>query len=168
MALGVVIVVLIALFLLFRLLIYLSNVRPEIYKSRHVYADHSEVPEKPFFSKKYLLAGKPDLVIHDADGYAPVEIKSGFRPHKPYGNHVLQLASYCLLLEENGKKPKHGLLQYNSGAPFKIDYTSELKKDTLAIMQAMRNSIKENRVFAEGHDSNRCSWCRENGVYGNN
>ena len=162
MALGIVIAALIALFLLFRLLIYLSNVQPEIYKSRHVYADHSEVPQRPFFSKKYLLAGKPDLVIHNADGYAPVEVKSGFRPHKPYGNHILQLASYCLLLEENGKKPKHGLLQYNSGVPFKIDYTDELKKNTLAIIQVMRKSVKENKLFAEGHDSDICKWCAEN------
>ena len=162
MVLGIIVVILIALFLLFRLLIYLSNVRPEIYKSKHVYADHSEVPKKPFFSKEYLLAGKPDLVIHNADGYAPVEIKSGFMPHKPYRNHVLQLASYCLLLEENGKKPKHGLLQYNSGAPFKIDYTSKLKKDVITIMQVMRKGIKEKKLFAKGHDSGSCKWCAEN------
>ena len=167
MTLGTVIATLIVLYLLFRLLIYLSNVQPEIYKSKYVYADHSEVPEQPFFSKKYLLAGKPDLVIQNADGYAPVEVKSGFRPNRPYGNHVLQLVSYCLLLEENGKKPKHGLLQYNNGAPFKIDYTSEMKKDAIAIMQVMRKSIKEKKLFAEGHNSESCKWCIENKIYGN-
>lgn len=66
-----------------------------------VYSDLDR-PGKALFSKRYGIAGKPDYIIKDgaSNAHIPVEIKSG-QAYKPYRNHVLQLAAYCLLVEEN-------------------------------------------------------------------
>ena len=156
-----IIIGLIAIFLIIRLLIYLSKVQPEIYKSKSVYADHSKVPEKAFFSKIYLLAGKPDLIAKNNDGTFPVEIKSGHKPNEPYKNHIMQLVSYCLLLENNGNKPKYGLLQYQNGSPFKIYYTVEIRKELVSTIMNMRKSVLGKKLIINGHDKDRCHYCNK-------
>jgi len=156
-----IIIGLIGIYAIVRIIIYFSKVQPEIYKSKSVYKDHSEVPEKPFFSKTYLLTGKPDLIVKNKDGTFPVEIKSGYRPNKPYKNHIMQLASYCLLLENNGSKPKHGLLQYKNGSPFKIDYTTELRKEVIKTIIDMRKSVLGNELIVSEHDKDRCGYCNK-------
>ncbi len=152
---------LIVIYFIIKLIIYLSKVQPEIYKSKSTYSDHSHVPEKAFFSKIYLLAGKPDLIVKNNDGTVPVEIKSGHRPIKPYRNHIMQLASYCLLLENNGNKPKYGLLQYRNGSPFKIDYTTELRKEVVKTIIDMRKSVLGKELIVDEHDKERCSYCNK-------
>ena len=135
----------------------LMNVQKEVYSGKASYADHSSVPEKPFFSRKYLLAGKPDLIIRNKDGVVPVEVKSGRRPYRPYRNHVMQLASYCLLLEESGYGDiSYGLLQYRDGSPFRVEYTEELKHELEGIMKDMRQSLSGNHLVENGHDRGRC------------
>ena len=151
---------LIAIYVIIRIIIYFSKVRPEIYKSESIYADHSKVPEKAFFSKIYLLAGKPDLIVKNDDGTFPVEVKSGRKPEKAYKNHIMQLASYCLLLENNGNKPKYGLLQYQNGSPFKIDYTAELRSELVKTIMNMRKSILGKKLIISGHDKDRCHYCK--------
>lgn len=151
---------LIVVYVIIKVVIFFSKVQPEIYKKKSIYADHSEVPEKPFFSKTYLLAGKPDLIVKKKDSVIPVEIKSGFRPNKPYKNHVMQLASYCLLLERTGKKPEYGLLQYQNGNPFKVDYTEELRKELVRVIMDMRKSILKKELIVSEHDRRKCSYCK--------
>jgi len=155
-----IIIGLIVIYAIVRVIIYFSKVQPEIYKSKSIYSDHSEVPERPYFSKTYLLAGKPDLIVKNKYGTFPVEIKSGHRPNKPYKNHIMQVASYCLLLENDGKKPDYGLLQYQNGSPFKVHYTTELRKEVVKTIIDMRKSILGNEIIAGGHDKNGCSYCK--------
>ena len=156
-----IIIGLIVIFAIVRVIIYFSRVQPEIYKSKSIYSDHSEVPERPFFSKTYLLVGKPDLIVKNKEGTFPIEIKSGYRPNKPYKNHIMQLASYCLLLDNDGKKPEYGLLQYRNGSPFKINYTTELRKEVVKTIIDMRKSILGKEIIDNEHDKDRCSYCNK-------
>ena len=57
-----------------------------------------------------------------------MEIKHSRRPNQPYFSHVMQLVSYCLLVEEDrGEKPKYGFIQYKGGQAFSVPYTEKMK-----------------------------------------
>ncbi len=120
-----------------------SKVPSVAYKNKSIYSDHRERPVKALFSSKYKLAGKPDFILHTKDGLLPLEIKSSRRPYRPYFSDVMQLVSYCLLLEERGDKPRYGFLQYKSGKAFSVPYTEGLKSHLLKVMGEMRACVKE-------------------------
>lgn len=128
----------IILFILF-VLLKLTKVPHQVYKSKTIYSDHKERPEKALFSSKYGLTGRPDFILHTKDGLLPLEIKRSKRPNQPYFSHVMQLISYCLLIEEEkGARPKYGFIQYKWGKPFSIQYTERMKSSLLKTMQEMR------------------------------
>ena len=134
------------------------GVSKEIYRNKSVYSD-IERPEKALFSKKHLLAGKPDSILYTKDGLVPVEVKSSNRPIKPYYSHVMQLASYCLLLEMESKRPRHGLIQYADGEPFKVPYTDELRNNVIVTMEKMRGHIYRKELIEEGCGREGCGVC---------
>jgi CRISPR-associated exonuclease Cas4 len=66
-------------------------------------------------SERYRLAGRPDLVRRGPGGVlVPVELKSRPAPARgPFPSHLVQLAAYCLLIEETtGRAPPFGVLRY--------------------------------------------------------
>lgn len=77
-----------------------TKVPTQVYKSKSIYSDHKERPVEALFSSKYGLVGKPDFILHTKDGLLPLEIKHSNKPIQPYFSHVMQLISYCLLMEE--------------------------------------------------------------------
>ena len=88
------------------------------------------------------MVGKPDFILHTKDGLLPLDIKHSKRPSKPYFSHIMQLISYCLLIEEvKGTRPKYGFLQYKGGQPFSITYTEGMKSSLIKTMQEMRDYI---------------------------
>tara|TARA_Y100000310_G_C20681497_1_gene816221 strand:- start:2773 stop:3282 length:510 start_codon:yes stop_codon:yes gene_type:complete len=140
-----------------------TKVPKQLYKSKSVYSDHREKPEKAFFSQRYRLTGKPDFILHTKDGLLPLEIKHSSRPEQPYFSHVMQLVSYCLLMEEEkGVKPKYGFIQYKGGQPFSVPYTEAMKEKLLEIMGEMRGFIEAGEgpeVVRKG----RCGKCNREG-----
>jgi CRISPR-associated exonuclease Cas4 len=107
---------------------------------RVVYADTGDwrTPDAPFFSAAYGLTGKPDYLVETRAGLIPVEVKSSAAPSHPYASHVLQLAAYCLLVEESeGHAPPHGLIKY-ADAVFEVAYTPMLRGELLELLDAMR------------------------------
>jgi len=56
--------------------------------------------DRTLFAPAYQLIGKPDYLVRRGDEITPVEVKSGRAPRRPWEGHVLQLAAYCLLVEE--------------------------------------------------------------------
>ncbi|MBI2649937.1 CRISPR-associated protein Cas4 [Candidatus Woesearchaeota archaeon] len=136
-----IIVVSIILLILF-VLLKSTKVPTQVYKSKAVYSDHKEKPIEALFSPKYGLVGKPDFILHTKDGLLPLEIKHSNRPNQPYFSHVMQLVSYCLLIEEvKGIKPQYGFIQYKGGRPFSIPYTEKMKSFLIKTMQEMRGYI---------------------------
>ena len=106
------------------------------------------------------LVGKPDYLVEQDDGtIIPVEIKSSPAPRRPYEGQVLQLAAYCLLVEENyGVRPPYGILQYRDGA-FAIDYTDDLEADLLDLLAEMRAARAEDDPVPDHDDPRRCAAC---------
>jgi len=138
-------------------------------RGRVVYADTGDwrPPDKALFSDTYGLTGKPDYLVQTRAGLIPVEVKSGATPPAPYPSHVLQLAAYCLLVEEtSGRAPPYGLIRYPD-ALFEVDYTPALRRELLNLLNAMRRTLHTQNVLRavggdvpRSHDDpRRCAGC---------
>ncbi|MFV0503021.1 MAG: PD-(D/E)XK nuclease family protein [Lachnospirales bacterium] len=79
--------------------------------------DNCQICNKLLKSKKYLLQGKPDLILKhfQCNNYVVVELKSGssLKDKKPKSNDLMQLVTYFLITEDLFKKPKFGKLIYS-------------------------------------------------------
>ncbi len=111
-------------------------------------------------AQRLRLVGKPDYLVEQHDGtIIPVEVKSSAAPARPWEGQVLQLAAYCLLVEENfGVRPPYGILQYRDEA-FAIDFTDELEADLLAVLDEMRDARHETDPEPDHADRRRCAGC---------
>lgn len=130
---------------------------------RLVYADASQSdwrpPAKPLYSARYRLVGKPDYLVRTGEGIIPVEVKSAPAPDIPYLGHLLQLAAYCLLVEETtGQTPPHGLLKY-ADALYEIDFTAELRAELLDTLAEMRRARLARNVPRPHDQANKCARC---------
>lgn len=111
-------------------------------RGRLVYGDTGrwERTREPFYSRRYQLTGRPDYLVRVGNTWVPVEVKSGQAPPEPYEGHVLQLAAYCLLVEEEfGVRPSYGLLRYDD-ATLQIPYDKPLRRRLLDTLEAMRQA----------------------------
>ena len=115
--------------------------------------------ERPLFSRRHRLTGRPDYLVATGKDLIPVEVKSGSAPPQPYPAHILQLAAYCLLVEEQeGRAPAYGILKYGDRA-FEIDYTSSLRSELLRVLDDIRRDLGA-RDVARSHDqAARCRGC---------
>lgn len=115
--------------------------------------------ERPLFSQRYRLTGRPDYLVRNPHGLIPVEIKSGPGPEQPYPAHILQLAAYCLLVEEQeGRAPPYGILKYRDRG-FELDYTPVLRARLLQQLDAMRQGLHANEVDRSHQEPARCQGC---------
>lgn len=119
--------------------------------------------EDPLLSRRYGLVGKPDYLVQVTEnGQAitiPVEVKSHKRPAVVYENHTLQLATYCLLVEEKFKTtPPYGILHY-ANATLKIEFTEQLRYQVLAAAEAIRRARTAPDVARSHTDPKRCQHC---------
>ena len=115
--------------------------------------------EKPLFSHRHRLTGRPDYLVRTGQSLIPVEVKSRTAPAQPYRSHVLQLAAYCLLVEEQeGRTPPYGILKYRDRA-FEIDYTPALRRELLTTLDRIRRDRYARRVDRSHDDPGRCRGC---------
>lgn len=132
-------------------------------RGRIVYADTGEwsTVARPYFSPTHRLTGKPDYLVETRKGPVPVEVKHTKVPPdgQAYEAHIMQLASYCLLVEEaHGKRPPYGLIRYQD-ALIQIDYTPALRRTLLAVMADMRKGHSRRSVRRSHEDAARCMAC---------
>jgi len=134
-------------------------------KGKIVYSDTGalEQVDRPLVSRRYGLVGKPDYLMrvdHDGGGMTvPVEVKSRKSPSSPYASHVLQLATYCLLVEDKLKaRPPYGLLRY-ADATFEIPFTDGLRQEVLRTADSIRRARQAASVHRQHDDSARCRGC---------
>jgi CRISPR-associated exonuclease Cas4 len=129
---------------------------------RIVYSDTSSwgKVEDPIYDPFYDLAGKPDYVIHKNGSWIPVEVKSMRAPLLPYSSHVLQLAAYCLLIEQTKNiRPSHGILHYRDRT-FAIEYNDDLKKKLIDKLVQMRKYDQKREGPPRSHElPTRCRSC---------
>jgi len=133
---------------------------------RLVYSDTGrweDVPE-PLYAPSANLAGRPDYLVRRRKRIIPVEVKSTAAPGKPYRSHVLQLAAYCLLVEEAyGERPPYGLLHYapadGQERTFAVHYTRALERELLDTLEWMREDWQHRRADRDHDDPARCRSC---------
>ena len=130
-------------------------------QGRVIYADTGAWSrcEQPLFSRRYLLTGRPDYLVDDRRAKIPVEVKSTPSPPSPYRSHVLQLAAYCLLVEEEyGQSPPYGIIKYHDQA-YAIEYTAQLRDQLLSVLAEMRQHLDADDVYPSHANPNRCLSC---------
>lgn len=152
---------LLALGLLLLWLARRGRVRSGLPEGRVVYTDTSgwRRPERPLFSSRLRITGKPDYLVDDGDGIIPIEVKSGHAPARPYDSHLLQLAAYCLLVDETyRRRPSHGIIKYDNRA-FEIEYTAALEEELMATVEDMRLDLKTGGATRNHADPRRCRAC---------
>ena len=127
-------------------------------EGRITYTDLNK-PAKPLFSANLGLVGKPDYIVERNGKYIPVEVKSG-KARSPYRNHMLQLATYCLLIEEiyNQTVP-FGVLTYSDGQQFKIPFGIELREEITKTLKEMRMQLASKSVNRNHTTPARCKFC---------
>jgi CRISPR-associated exonuclease Cas4 len=127
-----------------------------------IYADTSrwQRAERPLFSREHQLTGKPDYLVRGNRAIVPVEVKSSRTPADgPREGHLLQLAAYCLLVEETeGVRPTFGIIKYADEA-FRVDNTPELDRALLATLDAMRRDLARGQAQRSHADPARCRRC---------
>ena len=133
-------------------------------KGRVVYMDMDKAhpPKGTLVSKRWRLLGKPDYLITTDEGIIPVEVKSAALPRngQPYAGHVLQLAAYCLLVEEvYGKRPPFGYIRYRDGQAVQVPYTNELETWLLTTLKEMHAAERARHVHRSHESPLRCQRC---------
>ena len=130
-------------------------------QGRVVYTDTGgwRRPERSLFSRRFLLTGKPDYLVDRGDHLIPVEVKSRQAPQQPYASHMLQLATYCLLVEEAyGHRPPYGIIKY-ADRSFQVDYEPGLKEELLRTLDRMRADLAVGKASRRHNQSHRCTAC---------
>ncbi len=134
---------------------------------RLIYADTNEAwspNDKPLYSATYRLTGKPDYLVEMPEAPIPVEVKSTPTPKIPYLGHLLQLAAYCLLVEETtGRPPPYGLLKY-ADALYEVDFTQELRRELLDTLAEIRQAHVAETVNRDHDQPNKCLSCGFNEI----
>lgn len=111
-------------------------------------------------SKRFGLRGRPDVVLRIDGQLVPVEVKTGRVPRGPLFSHILQLAAYCLILEDvKGSPPPYGILQYGKSIRHEIDYDEELRALLLAKLKEMRAGLRTGDVHRNHIRPGKCASC---------
>ena len=132
-------------------------------RARVVYADTGawKKVERPLFSRRYALAGKPDYVLEDRGATIPVEVKPHRTAPVPRESDVMQLAAYGLLVEETSGRDRavpYGLLKYRN-AVFQVDLTDELRAELFDLLDALRLDSDARDIARSHAEPRRCRAC---------
>jgi CRISPR-associated exonuclease Cas4 len=118
---------------------------------------------EPLVSRRYGLVGRPDYLVtlagRGGSSIVPVEVKSARSPSRPHASHVLQLAAYCLLVEDVfGERPSFGLLRY-ANATLHIPFTAQLRQQVLDTAAEIRAGRTATALPRSHTDAGRCRAC---------
>ena len=129
-------------------------------KGQVVYADTEQWrASPPLHAPRLALRGKPDYVVKVGNDLIPIEVKPGRRSLEPYEADIMQLAAYCLLIEETlGRRPPYGLLRYREQT-FRLPYDAALRDRLLATLDEMRADLTARDVPRSHDDPTRCRFC---------
>ncbi|MCJ7606923.1 MAG: CRISPR-associated protein Cas4 [Thermoplasmata archaeon] len=132
-------------------------------KIEYIDIDHSKV----FRSESNGLSGRPDYVIrldNEGETLIPVEEKKGRTPRGPLFSHIMQLAAYCLLIEETtGIAPPYGILKYPE-QEHQIEYNEDMKKALLEKLAEMRRVKDAGQVHRNHNRPGKCRSCSRRSV----
>ncbi len=130
----------------------------KIQKGKILYQDLNK-PAKPFFSKRYRVTGKPDYVVNNHNCFIPIEVKTGTHD-KPQKNHILQLAAYCQLIEENYERfVPYGILVYSDKSQYKIPFDPKIRFEFESTVKEIRQNMKTGMIARNHNDLFKCKKC---------
>ena len=110
-------------------------------------------------SPRYGLSGKPDYLVEERGRLVPVELKPTRRSQSPWLRDVVQLAAYCLLLEETEPRfAGYGYLRY-AERTFRIEFTESLRAELLRTLAALRADLAAADVDPSHNEAARCARC---------
>jgi CRISPR-associated exonuclease Cas4 len=111
-------------------------------------------------SDRYQLIGRPDYVLEERGERIPVERKDRMLTHSgPHESERLQLAAYCLLLEEREGRPvNRGQLQYQN-TTVDVTFDEALRRKLIATLAAMQVSADLAEVRRSHSSPARCLGC---------
>jgi CRISPR-associated exonuclease Cas4 len=110
-------------------------------------------------SARYGVSGKPDYLVEERGRVVPVELKPTRRSATPWLRDVVQLAAYCLLVEETEPRfAGYGYLRY-ADRTFRIEFTESLRAELLRTLSALRADLAAPDVDPNHDDSRRCVRC---------
>lgn len=107
------------------------------------------------------ISGRPDAVTRRFSHVIPHEYKSrASRKGEPFDNHVVQLKTYCYILNKVGYRVSRGMLHY-SDTTFEIPWGRRERADFEVFVEKARNCLEGSAipVRLEGWDP-RCSRCQ--------
>lgn len=116
---------------------------------------------EPLSSSAYPLVGKPDYVVQLADGRpVPVELKLNVEnASAPFSNHAIQLAAYCLILEDYFEQaPTYGILRY-ADSEFTIEYSPALRKKVIRLLTEMARCSERQPPPLKTQRAAKCRVC---------
>ena len=128
-----------------------------------IYSDLDR-PGKALYSKRLGISGKPDYIVKGRGrSLIPVEIKSG-RAQEPHKNHVMQLAAYCYLVEENyHRSVPYGIIVYSDAKQHRINFDKYLRSDLLATVDEMKRALGHDCPKRAHNYKQKCRHCSFSG-----
>jgi CRISPR-associated exonuclease Cas4 len=124
-----------------------------------IYSDNDAVDEV-LVSHRHGLTGKPDYISKEGEELIPVELKSrSVTAAGAYEGEILQLAAYCLLVEERfGKPVRRGQLLFQNRS-LEVLFDDQLCARLLDAVAELK-SAEAMADFARSHNSPaRCRGC---------
>jgi CRISPR-associated exonuclease Cas4 len=111
-------------------------------------------------SHRYKLTGQPDYILEEHGERFPMERKSrDLDARGPYDGERLQLAAYCLLLEEEiGTPVRHGRLEYRNRT-LDIPFDSALRAALLKTLRDIQQRRHAHTVRRNHSSVARCRGC---------
>ncbi len=124
-----------------------------------VYWDGDEDSEV-FVSHEHRLTGRPDYILKFAGLLVPVERKSRILgTRKPHDGEILQLAAYCLLVEERfGTPVQSGRLQYQDRS-LDIPFDDAMRNALLTALHELREASGQSDIARSHNNPVRCRSC---------
>ncbi len=110
-------------------------------------------------AERYRIVGRPDELRRLAGGrLVPIEFKRRTTPFRgPPPSHVVQVRTYCLLIEETtGVAPPYGVLRYSDGE-FRVRWDDRARSELLALRNELLRPY-EGRATPSGARCARCPW----------
>lgn len=118
-----------------------------------------EAPPKALVSHRFRLAGRPDYLIRERDEIIPVEVKPARRADEPYESDIVQLLTYCLLVEETERRPPpYGLLIY-ADQQWRFDYTDDGRQTVLDLLTELQADRSARDVARSHNHAGKCRAC---------
>ncbi len=126
--------------------------------SEHFHGEKLQLRSVTLYSTRYGLTGKADLVEIDDGQVYPVEYKKGRRGD--WQNDQIQLCAQAMVLEEfTGRVINKGYIFYATERRRQaIEFTPELRAETLQIIQAVRELLTTRRR-PQQKEGPRCQGC---------